>query len=154
MANAKSKAPIEMSEGVKIYYKGAIDNIIFLKRQQWIITNYALVVYAGVVTISRGVTPNEKWALTIIAAIGWLYGTWCLIHTQRTMTKLRNSMYEIYQTYFTAEQRKKFSLWKEVPTFNYTPEFIYGLVVAHVIAFALAVFAIWRGLPLSFPAAG
>jgi hypothetical protein len=139
----------DMSEGVKIYYKGAIDNIIFLKRQQWIITNYALVVYAAVVTLSRGALHDEKWALCIIAAIAWVYGTWCLVHTQRTMTKLRKSMFHIYQTYFTEDQRKAFTLWDEQPNFNYTPEFIYGLIVAHITAFVVCVYSIWRGLPIS-----
>ena len=45
MSENSGTAPLpSMSEAVKILYKGAIDNIIFLKRQQWVITNYALVI--------------------------------------------------------------------------------------------------------------
>ena len=33
------------------------------------------------------------------------------------------------------------------PTFNYTPEFIYRLLIAHLTAIALAVYLIWRGIP-------
>lgn len=139
---------IEMSEGVKILYKGAIDNLIFLKRQQWIITNYALVVYAAVVTIARGGGVHEKWGLSIVAFAAWAYGTWCLIHTQNSMTKLRVSLYHIYQTYFTEEERAAYGVWDKPPTFNYTPEFFYGLVVAHVIALAMSIYLIWQGLPV------
>jgi hypothetical protein len=104
-------------------------------------------VYAAVITIARGASIHEKWTLSLIALGAWAYGSWCLVHTQRSMTKLRISLFHIYQTYFTAEEREAFGSWKEKPTFHYTPEFIYGLLVAHVIAFALAVYLIWRRLP-------
>lgn len=137
----------EMSEGVKLLYKGAADNIIFLKRQQWVITNYALVVYAAVVALSNGANIHEKWALSIMAFCAWAYGSWCMVHTQKTMTKLRSTMFEIYAEFFTEEQRDKYRLWAKKPTFNYTPEFIWGLIIAHLVALALSIYLIWRGLP-------
>jgi hypothetical protein len=136
-----------MSEGVKILYKGAIDNIIFLKRQQWVITNYALVVYAAVITIAKNATINEKWALSILAVAAWLYGTWCMVHTQRSLTKLRGSIFHIYQTFFTEDERRAFDTWKEKPDFHYTPEFIYGLVITHIVAISVTIYLLWFGLP-------
>lgn len=135
-----------MSEGVKILYKGAIDNIIFLKRQQWTITNYALVVYAAVVAISKNAGVHEKWALSLLAFGAWAYGSWCMVHTQRTMTRLRRSMHHIYQTYFTEDERQAYTLWGKAPSFHYTPEFIYGLLIAHVVALVVTVYLIWSGL--------
>jgi hypothetical protein len=44
MANATQQMP----EHVEAAYKAAVDNIIFLKRQQWLATNYALLVYAAI----------------------------------------------------------------------------------------------------------
>ena len=38
MANAAQQMP----EHIETAYKGAVDNIIFLKRQQWLATDYAL----------------------------------------------------------------------------------------------------------------
>lgn len=135
---------IEMSEGVKILYKGAIDNIIFLKRQQWFITNYALVVYAGIYALRKDASPIEKTLLTVLASAAYIYALWCMIHVQSSLTKLRKSLHHIYQTYFTAEEKGAFSLWKEEPGFWYTPEFIVGLIVVHTTAFTLAVYLIWR----------
>ena len=48
MANAAQQMP----EHVGTAYKDAVDNIIFLKRQQWLATNYALLVYAAIFVIS------------------------------------------------------------------------------------------------------
>jgi hypothetical protein len=48
MANAAQQMP----EHVEAVYKAAVDNIIFLKRQQWLATNYALLVYAAIFVTS------------------------------------------------------------------------------------------------------
>jgi hypothetical protein len=42
----------QMPAHVGAAYKDAVDNIIFLKRQQWVATNYALLVYAVIFVIS------------------------------------------------------------------------------------------------------
>jgi hypothetical protein len=42
----------QMSEHVGAAYKAAVDNILFLKRQQWLATNYALILYAAIFLIS------------------------------------------------------------------------------------------------------
>ena len=48
MATAESQMP----EHIGAAYRDAVDNIIFLKRQQWVATNYALLVYAAIFVIS------------------------------------------------------------------------------------------------------
>ena len=42
----------QMPAHVDAAYKDAVDNIIFLKRQQWVATNYAILVYAAIFVIS------------------------------------------------------------------------------------------------------
>src|SRR6478752_70632 len=92
-----------MSEGVKILYKGAIDNIIFLKRQQWIITNYSLVVYAIMAALARNANSVEKTVLVVAVLGAFGYSAACMLHTQSTMKRLRASMAHIYQTYFSGD---------------------------------------------------
>jgi hypothetical protein len=48
MANSERQMP----RHVEAAYKDAVDNTIFLKRQQWVATNYALLVYAAIFVIS------------------------------------------------------------------------------------------------------
>jgi hypothetical protein len=136
-----------MSEGVKILYKDAVDNIIFLKRQQWVITNYALVVYAAVVALAKSANPIESTLLTLVASLACAYGTYCMVHTQLSLTKMRTRLAYVYQNFFAADERSAFELWASRPTFNYGPGFIYGLMFANTLAFAATVYLIWRNTP-------
>jgi hypothetical protein len=133
-----------MSEGVKILYKGAIDNIIFLKRQQWIITNYSLVVYAIMAALARNATSVEKTILVVVALLAYGYSVACMLHTQNTMKRLRASMSHIYQTYFSVEEREVYKLWQAAPGFWYTPLFIGGLIAANSAALAVTVYVVVR----------
>lgn len=136
-----------MSEGVKILYKESVDNIIFLKKQQWTITNYALVTFAAVVALSKGANNVETTLLTIIAAGAWAYATICMIHTQMTLTKYRKRLVHVYNGYFHKHERDAFEFWPSAPTFSYTPIFVYGLLVANAIAFSATIYLIWRVTP-------
>ena len=41
-------------------YKATTDNITFCKRQQWTITNYTALVYAGLVGLSKSFTAKTS----------------------------------------------------------------------------------------------
>lgn len=45
-------AEVQMPPHVQAAYKDAVDNIIFHNRQQWVATNYALLIYAAIFVIS------------------------------------------------------------------------------------------------------
>jgi len=138
---------IPMSEGVKILYKEAVDNILFLKRQQWTITNHALVGFAAIVAISRGANNVEVTLLTVGAVLAWGYAVACMAHTQYTMTKYRRRLTHIYRKYFHSDEQDQFKLWSDAPTFNYTPMFMWGLIAANTIALAATLYLIWRHAP-------
>jgi len=60
MANAEWQVPGHL----KWAYRDAVDNILFLKRQQWLATNYVLLLYAAIFLISQliilaGLTLHE-----------------------------------------------------------------------------------------------
>jgi hypothetical protein len=63
---------------------------------------------------------------------------------QLTLTKLRSSLFHIYQTHFTDEERKAFQLWPTRSVFHYTPGFIYGLIATNVVAAATTIYLIWQ----------
>src|SRR5262249_54864352 len=104
MANAAQQMP----EHVKAAYKAAVDKIMLLKRQQWLATNYALLVYAAIFVISAhyfsrtDLARNWLGALTIATFIIH----WCMLHLfQRAIERFRNRVSWIYKTYFSAEER-------------------------------------------------
>jgi hypothetical protein len=47
-----AKAEGQMTEHIGAAYRDTVDNIMFLKRQQWVATNYVLLVYAAIFVIS------------------------------------------------------------------------------------------------------
>jgi hypothetical protein len=54
----------QMPVHVEAAYKDAVDNIIVLKRQQWVATNYALLVYAAIFVISAEYFSRTDFART------------------------------------------------------------------------------------------
>jgi len=42
----------QMPEHIGAAYNAAVENILFLRRQQWLATNYALLLYAAIFIIS------------------------------------------------------------------------------------------------------
>jgi hypothetical protein len=133
-----------MSEAVKILYKGAIDNLIFLKRQQWILTNYSLVVYAIMVALARNATSVEKTILVFVVLCAYSYSIACMVHIQNTQKRLRSNLSHIYQVHFTPEEREFYKLWPAPPGFWHTPLFIVGLIAANTAALAVSVYVIVR----------
>ena len=56
MANATP----EMPRHVEVAYKDAVDNITFNQKQQWVTTNYALLVYAAIFVVRAGLKNLNK----------------------------------------------------------------------------------------------
>ena len=141
---------IGMSEGVKIHYKGALDNLLFLKRQQWTITNHALLLYAAMVALAKGTNDIERTILSFLALVGCGFAVYCMQHTQRSMTRYYRNVYEMQQKYFTPDERGAFLMMSERPDFHYNGAFIWGLIIANILAFLVAIYFIWvkGGLPI------
>src|SRR5262245_32879642 len=82
----------QMPEHVGTAYKDAVDNIIFLKRQQWLATNYALLVYAAIFVISAHYFSRtdlaRNWLGVLTIATFIIH--WCMLHLfQRAIEKFR-----------------------------------------------------------------
>jgi hypothetical protein len=91
----------EMPRHVEAVHKDAVDNIIFLKRQQWVATNYALLVYAAIFVISAQFFPRTDFArnsLGIVAIVTFFVHYYIMFLFQRAMDKFRARLYWIYRT--------------------------------------------------------
>jgi hypothetical protein len=109
MANAER----EMPRHVEAAYKDAVDNIMFLKRQQWIATNYALLIYAAIFVISAEYFSRTDFArntLGIIAIVTFFVHCYVMTSFQQAIEKFRARLYWIYQTYFSADERAALDL--------------------------------------------
>jgi hypothetical protein len=147
MENRPTTSPErQMPVHVEAAYKDAVDNIIFLKRQQWVATNYALLVYAAIFVISAEYFSRTDFArnsLGIIAIATFLIHWYVIFVFQRAIDKFRSRLYWIYRTYFNVEEQTALDLplgprssWAQL-------EVAAGLVLVSFVGFVLTAIYLW-----------
>jgi hypothetical protein len=87
-----------MPNHVAALYQDAIDNIRFLKRQQWAVTNYALLVYAAIYVLRK---DTGCWPfLSYVVAATAVFGVILLFALERSIRrKFRHRIGVIYETF-------------------------------------------------------
>jgi len=133
----------QMPVHVEAAYKDAVDNIIFLKRQQGVATNYALLVYAAIFVISAQYfsrTDFARNALGIVAIATFLIHCYIMFVFQGTIDKFRSRLYWIYRTYFSGEEQTGLDL-PLVPQSQL--EVTVGLVLVSFVGFVLTAIYLW-----------
>jgi hypothetical protein len=58
----------DMPRRVEAIYKDAVENIRFVKRQQWVITNYSILILAAIYALAPNVC-GAKALLTVLAVV-------------------------------------------------------------------------------------
>jgi hypothetical protein len=136
----------QMPAHIKAAYNDAVSNLIFLKRQQWLATNYVLLLYAAIFVISAryfsrtDVARNWLGVLTI----GAFVVHWYILHLlQRTVWKFRNRLAWIYKTYFSAEEISALELQPAPKTYWYEPEVYIGLMAISLVGAVLTAIYLW-----------
>ena len=146
MANRPMENPErQMPVHVEAAYKDAVDNIIFLKRQQWLATNYALLVYAAIFVISAHYFSRTDLARNWLGVltISTFVIHWYMLHLfQREIEKFRNRLGWIYRTYFSAEERAGLDVKLEPPNW-YQPEVYIGLIAVSFVGAVLTAVFLW-----------
>jgi len=146
MANRPMENPErQMPVHVEAAYKDAVDNIIFLKKQQWLTTNYALLVYAAIFVISAHYFSRtdlaRNWLGVLTIATFVIH--WYMLHLfQREIEKFRNRLGWIYRTYFSAEERAGLDVKLEPPNW-YQPEVYIGLIAVSFVGAVLTAVFLW-----------
>ena len=142
MANAARQMP----EHVETAYKAAVDNIIFLKRQQWLATTYVLLLYVAIFVISAqyfsrtDVARNWLGAITIAAfVVHW----WTLHSFQRSIETFRNRLAWVYRSYFSEDERAGLDLHLEPRSYWYEPEVYIGLIAISFVGALLTAIYLW-----------
>jgi hypothetical protein len=142
MANAAGQMP----EHVGAAYKDAVDNILFLKRQQWLATNYALLLYAAIFLISAhyfnrtDLARNWLGILTIVTFVVH----WYMLHLfQRDIDRFRDRVAWIYRTYFTAHERAGLDVQVEPRLYWCQPEVYIGLMAVSFVGAVLTAIYLW-----------
>ena len=132
MANIERQMPVH----VEATYKDAGDNVIFMKRQQW--------VYAAIFVISSQYFSRTDFArnsLGVIAIVVFVVHCYMMYLFQRETEKFRTRLYWIYRTYFNGEERAGLDL-----PLGSTPgqrEVAVGLILVSFVGFVLTAIYLW-----------
>ena len=142
MANAEP----QMLGHVQAAYKHAADNIIFLKKQQWVATNYALLVYAAIFVISAQFFQRTDFArnsLGIVPIATFLIHCYMMFVFQRAIEKFKARLYWIYRTYFNGEEQAGLDLPLEPQSSGPQLKVAVGLVLVSFIGLVLTAIYLW-----------
>jgi len=104
-----------MPEHIKLAYEDAVNNMMFFKRQQWVATNYAILVYAAIFVISAEYFSRTDFArnwLGIIAIATFFFHLYVIYSFDAAINKFRERLDWIYRTYFSGEERANLKLFE------------------------------------------
>jgi hypothetical protein len=100
----------EMSPQGLILYKAMHDHHNFLKKQQWVITNYGLVIYAAIVGLQKQINlaaTGSKCLLSLVIAIVAVVGIKQLRIVQKPIVESRNRIETTESNIFDTSERDR-----------------------------------------------
>jgi len=142
MASAERQMPGHVAAA----YRDAVDNIVFLKRQQWLATNYVLLLYVAIFVISAHYFSRTDVArnwLGVITIAAFVVHWWMMHSFQRSIENFRNRLVWIYRTYFSEEERGGLDLRLEPRSYWYQPEVYIGLLAVSFVGALLTAIYLW-----------
>jgi hypothetical protein len=137
------KTTPEMPRHVAMSYRDAVDNIIFNKKQQWVTTNYAILIYAAIFVVSANFFSRNdmvRGLLGVLTLFTFLYHLYMLKQLQDAITALRSRLAWIYGTYFTRDEQTGLKLPAEAYAYGYQGFVLLGLVAVSTVGAALTEF--------------
>ena len=137
--------PQEMPNRILFVYKDALDNLKFLKEQQWPVTKYALTAY-GVLFAAVKVINAPSYNGLFIAAVWlvFLFSLVVLVSFMHGMRRFRARVRWIYDNCFPGNEQEGLRLGQPK---NFFDRFGFGggLMAVSLIGAILATLAICRG---------
>jgi hypothetical protein len=87
------------------------------KKQQWIITNCVILLYAAIFALSRWfqslahpLTPNERRVFIDLILLAWVYASWLLVQIQFDLRRYRKQLKVFHTQTISKEDWKRFQL--------------------------------------------
>jgi len=126
----------KIAEEMRLTYQRGLDEIDYLKRQQWTVAYYIILLYAGLLGI-KSLVPNEANGLDhtigILAILIGLSLVWLILDLQHSLRNSRRLVCEIQDKHFNPETQAVLET-PGVSTEQYTSFWyqskIWGLIVS------------------------
>jgi hypothetical protein len=107
MAMSEQTDTPQMSQQALIVYKALYDQIDFIKKQQWVTTNYLVLIYAAIAWVGQHITPTP-WVLctlSTITAVAGVLAIVLLVLFQRDLSESRGRMTDVETAIFSSRWR-------------------------------------------------
>jgi hypothetical protein len=110
-SESAASAPQLSPQGLALY-KQMLDDIIFIKRQQWATTNYAALLYAAMIWFKHNIAiaPRAVCALSAFAVVTALVAIALLIRFQYDLGKLRERVATANNYWFVGKEKRSFDI--------------------------------------------
>jgi hypothetical protein len=90
-----------MSPHVSTVFKALFEELRFMKRQQWTITNYSVLILAAIYAIKLPEVSHAQSKLKFLATLTAVVGSGLLLLIQSDMDRSRCRLDKLHKTYFT-----------------------------------------------------
>ena len=99
-----------MSPHGLILYKQMLDETGFIKKQQWTITNYVVLIYGAIIFLNEKFPEELTLALSRAAILTWVIATVLLLKIQYDLGRHRQRIAEVNKHYFVGDERQPFDI--------------------------------------------
>jgi hypothetical protein len=136
----EKQASDQLSEQALIVYKALYDQVGFLKKQQWTITNYVLLVYGAIFVAKRELPASVLELLPLATIVACLWGLAALIFVQVDLWTARDRLNTANRRVFGSKERIDLGIKEERLPFWRGMEFTGALMLVLVIGAAIVVY--------------
>jgi hypothetical protein len=143
---AEDGASTLLSPQALAYYKRMLEDTVFIKRQQWAVTNYAALIYAAIIWFAHNwsFTPTIAWVLYGFSIATAVIGTVLLIWFQVDLCDLRKRLASASSYSFRGAEKTAFNIKdKDDHPFGRGWHILTSLIIVCIAGAILAVFAVY-----------
>jgi hypothetical protein len=139
-----------LSEQGLAVYKTMLDQISFLKKQQWTITNYLVLLYGAFFWFGSNVkdlSGLEKYLLSAIVVIACIYNVALLFLIQWDLSQARRRINDADDTIFDSDEKSGLGITKYRGPHPFWRgfSFLVALIGVSVFGAILLIWFLWRG---------
>jgi hypothetical protein len=116
---------------VEITYRDAAENVRFYKKQQWMTTTCAILMYVIILVVSARFFSRTDFArgwLGVLTLLTFFYNLYALKLYQDAINSIRIQLAWLYRTYFTPEERMGLNVPRETKPYLHETVGLLGLV--------------------------
>lgn len=130
----------ENQEELRMLYQVTVSDLSYFKSQQWSVTNYALLIFAGLVGIAHLIkplpAPCERWFLAALAIAAMVVALVILAKLQKSIS-VRQSRLVVARDNFSSSFKQAWAAEAKGPEYVHSIYFLYATV------FIGGVLAVW-----------